>query len=196
MAVGALLETVPETSAPSASSSLVEDTSVEETRPRPSHLAEGIGVLPISGAANASISMTPEAAREGTPEDKTLSWDSTMEGGTGMRLPPFMGTVGGISGPPDSVRPEIEQLGALGRLAQQGEQERVTQDELDRVAREQRKVKEDDWTRRLQYLKDQVEVEEQRTRSIHINKQDFEAECDRLRVQRDGEQQLLAADRA
>ena len=47
MAVGASLETVPETGAPSASSSLVEDTSVEETPPRPSHPAEGIGVLPI-----------------------------------------------------------------------------------------------------------------------------------------------------
>ena len=57
-------------------------------------------------------------------------------------------------------------------------------------------MEEDDWTRRLQYLKDQVDVEEKRIWSLHINKQDLEAECDRLRVQRDGEQQLLAADRA
>ena len=119
-----------------------------------------------------------------------------MDGGTGMRLPPFMGTGGGVSGPPGSVRPEIERLGALGRLAQQREQERVTQDELDRVAREQRKVEKEDWTRRLQYLKDQAEVEEQKTRILHTNCQDLQAECDRLRAQRDGEQQLLAADRA
>ena len=91
VAVGALLETVSETSAPSASSSLVEDPSVEETPPRPSHIAEGIGLLPISEAANASISKTSEAAREGMPRDKTLSLDSTMHGGTGMRLPPFIG---------------------------------------------------------------------------------------------------------
>ena len=58
VAAGASLETIPETGAPSASSSLVEDTSVEESPPRPSHPAEGIGVLPISGAANASISKT------------------------------------------------------------------------------------------------------------------------------------------
>ena len=37
VAVGASLETVRETGEPSASSSLVEDTSVEESPPRPSH---------------------------------------------------------------------------------------------------------------------------------------------------------------
>ena len=196
VAVGASLETVLEAGAPSASSSLVEDTSVEESPPRPSHPANGIGVLPISGAANASILKTPEAAREGMPGDKTLLWDSTMDGGTGMRQSPFMGTNGRVSGLPGSVRPEIERLGALGRLAQQREQERVTQNELDRVARKQWKVEEDDWTRRLQYLKYQAEVEEQRTRTLHTNCQDLQAECDRLRAQRDGEQQLLASDRA
>ena len=72
----------------------------------------------------------------------------------------------------------------------------MTQDELDRVAREQRKVEEDDWTRRLQYLKDQAEVEEQKTRTLHTNCQDLQAECDKLRAQRNGEQQLLAADPA
>ena len=196
VAAGASQETISETGAPSARSSLIEETFVEESRPRRSHPAEGIGVLPISGAANASISKTPEAARKGMPEDKTLSWDLTMDGGTGMRLPPFVRTCGGASGPPGSVRPEIEQMGALGRLAQQREWKRVNQNELDRVAREQRKVEEDDWTKRLQYLKDQVEAEEQRTRTLHTNCQYLLAECDRLRVQRDGEQQLLAANRA
>ena len=110
-----------------------------------------------------------------------------MDGGTGMRLPPFVCTGGGVSGPPGLVRPEIERLGALGRLSQQRERERVTQDELDRVARKQRKVEEDDWIRRLQYLKDQVEAEEQRTRSLHTNNQELQAMRDRFRVQRDGE---------
>ena len=91
----------------------------------------------------------------------------------------------GVFGPPGSVRPEIERLEALGRLAQQRELERVTQNELDRVAREQRKVEEDDWTSRLQCLKDQVVAEEQKTRTLHMSCQDLQAECDRLRVQRD-----------
>ena len=41
-----------------------------------------------------------------------------------------------------------------------------------------------------------VEAEEQRTRNLFTHNQGLQAECDRLRVQRDGEQQLLAADRA
>ena len=134
VAAGALLVTFPETGAPSASSSLIEETSVEELPSWPSHLAKGIRVLPISGAANASMPKTPEAAREGTPGNRTLSWDSTVDGGTGMRPPPFVETGGGVPGPPGLVRPEIERLIALGRLAQQRERERVTQDKLDRVA--------------------------------------------------------------
>ena len=41
-----------------------------------------------------------------------------------------------------------------------------------------------------------AEAEEQRTRSLFSHNQGLQAECDRLRVQRDGEQQLLAVDRA
>ena len=192
-----------ETGAPSASSSLVGNKSVEETPPRPLHPAEGIGVLPISGAVNASISKTPEAAREGTPGDRSLSWDLTVDGGTGVRLPPPVGTGGGVPALSGLIRPKIERLGALGRLAHQREQERVVQNDLDRVAREQRKAKEEAWEKRLQTLKCKVaaeeqkaEVEEQRTRSLFSHNQGLQAKCDRLRVQRDGEQQLLAADRA
>ena len=196
MAAGASQETIPETGLPSASSFLIEESSVEESPPRPSHLAEGIGVLPISGAANASILKITEIARECMLGFKTLSWKSTMDGGTGMRLPPFVGIGGGVSGPPNSVRPEIERVGASGHLGQQREQERVTRDELYRVAREPRKVEEDDWTRRLQYLKDLVDAEEEKTQTLYRNYQDLQAECDRHRMQRDGEKQLLASDRA
>ena len=120
-----------------------------------------------------------------------------------MRPPPFVGTGSGVPGLPSSVRPEIERLGALGRLAHQRERKRVVQDELNRVAREQRKAEEDDWEKRLQALKSRVaaeeqkaEAEEQMTRSLFIHKQGLQAECDRLRSQRDREQQRLAADRA
>ena len=50
--------------------------------------------------------------------------------------------------------------------------------------------------RRLQYLKDEVEAEEQMIRTLNTYNQGLQAEYDRLRVQRDEEQQLLAADRA
>ena len=203
VAAGVSLETIPESGALSTSSSLIEKSSVEDSPLHPSHPAKGIGVLPISGPANASVLKTPEAARKGTPRDRTLSWDSTVVGGPGMRLYPFVGTGGGVTGPPGLVRPEIERLGALGRLAHQRERERVVQDELDRVAREQRKAEEDDWKKRLQVLKSQVsaeeqkaEAEEQRTRSLFVHNQGLQAEYDRLRVERDGEQQRLAADRA
>ena len=129
----------------------------------------------------------------------TLLWDPIADGGSrlsGLFLFPPVGIGGERIERPIPVRPEIERLGALSRLAQQRERERVTQDELDRVAREQRKVEEDDWIRRLQYLKDQVEAEKQKTRSLHTNNLDLQAECHRLRVHCDGEQQLLATDRA
>ena len=66
-----------------------------------------------------------------------------MDGGSGVRPSSFVGAGGGVPGPSGQVRPEIERLGALGRLAHQREQERVDQDELDRVAREQRKAEEE-----------------------------------------------------
>ena len=120
-----------------------------------------------------------------------------------MRPPPFVGTGGGVSGPPGSVRLEMERLGALGRLAHQRERERVVQDELDRVVREQRKAEENDWEKRLQVLKSKVaaeeqkaEAEKQRTRSLFTHNRGLQAECDRLRSQSDGEQQRLAAYRA
>ena len=113
VAAGASLET----GAPSASSSLVVDTSVEETPPRPSHPVEGIGGLPTSSAADANASRSPEAVREGVSGDRSLSWDVTVDGGTGVRLPPPAGTGGGVPALSGSIRPEIERLGALGRLA-------------------------------------------------------------------------------
>ena len=71
------------------------------------------------------------------------------------------------------------------------------------MTREQKKAEGDAWEKRLQALKCKVaaeeqkaEAEKQRTRSLCTHNQGLQAECDRLRVQRDGEQQLLAADRA
>ena len=71
------------------------------------------------------------------------------------------------------------------------------------MEREQRKEEEDAWEKRLQALKckvtaeeQKVEAEKQRTQSLFDHNQGLQVECDRLRVQRDGEQQLLAADRA
>ena len=126
---------------------------------------------PTSSTAEKNVARTPEAVREGLVGDRTLLWDPTADSGSrlhGLLLPPVR--IGGEwIERPNPVRPQIERLGALGRLAQQREREWVTQDELDRVARQQRKVEEDDWMRRLQYLKDQVEAEEQRTRSLHSN---------------------------
>ena len=72
MGAGVSLETIPETGAPSASSSLIQEPLVERSPPQPSHPAEGIGVLSTSGAANASISKTPNATREGTPGDNAV----------------------------------------------------------------------------------------------------------------------------
>ena len=63
-------------------------------------------------------------------------WDPTADGGSRLLGPLLLSPVGnggeGIERP-NPVRPGIERLGALGRLAQQHERERVTQDELDRV---------------------------------------------------------------
>ena len=72
--------------------------------------------------------------------ETSLSCDLTVDGGTGVRLPPTLGTGGGVPALSGPIRPEIERLGALGRLAHQREQERMVQDELDRVAREQKKT--------------------------------------------------------
>ena len=103
-----------------------------------------------------------------------------------MRLPPFAGTGGGVTGPQGSVRPEIERQGALGRLAHQRERERVVQIKLDR-ALEHRKAEEDDWEKPLQALKSKVAAENQkagaeehRTRSLVVHNQGLQAEYDRL----------------
>ena len=83
-------------------------------------------------------------------------------------------------------------MGALGRLAHQRDQERVVLDELDRVAREQRKAEEEAWEKRLQALTCKVAAEEQKakaeeqwTRSLLTHNQGLQAEYDRLRVKRD-----------
>ena len=62
----------------------------------------------------------------------------------------------------------------------------MVQDDLDRVAPEQRKADEDDCEYRLQALKNKdtaekqkAKVEEQRARSLFIHKQGFQAEYDR-----------------
>ena len=143
VAASALLDTISETGAPSASSLSIDNTSIEGSPPHPSHPAEGIGGLPTSSTAGANVSKSPEAVCEGVPGDRSLSWDLTVDGTTGVRLPPPVGTGGGVPALSVPIRPEIEQLGALGRLAQQREQERVVLAELDRVAREQRKSVED-----------------------------------------------------
>ena len=65
-----------------------------------------------------------------------------MDGGPGVRLPPPVGTGGGVPALSGPIRPQIVRMGALRRLAHQRKQERVVQDELDRVARKQRKAKE------------------------------------------------------
>ena len=198
VAAGAALET----GAPSASSSLVEDTSVEKTPPRPSHPAEGIGGLPTSSAADANAPRSPEAVHEGVPGDRSLSWDLTVDG---VPVCDFRLLWVLVAEYPHCRVRFVRRLsdGALGRLAHQREQERVVQDELDRVARDQRKAEQDAWEKRLMSLKckveakkQKVEAEELKTRNLFAHNQGLQAECDRLRVQRDGEQQLLAADRA
>ena len=110
-----------------------------------------------------------------------------VDGGTGVRLPPPVGTGGGVPALSGSIRSEIERLGALGRLAHQREQERVDQDDLDRVARQQRKAEEEAWEKRLQALKCMVAAEEQkavdeeqRVRNLCTHNQGLQAECDRL----------------
>ena len=69
-------------------------------------------------------------------------------------------------------------------------------DELDRVVREQRIAEEDDWTKRLQILKSQIVVEEQASRTHHIHNQSLQAVFEKLRIERDKEQQRLVDDRA
>ena len=69
-------------------------------------------------------------------------------------------------------------------------------DELDRVARAKRKAEEDDREKRLQDLKSKMAAEEKRIRALHSQNQGKNAEYDRLRLQRDGEQQRLINDRA
>ena len=67
-----LLEAIPGVGGPSASSSsfsLADETSLEGSPPHPPHPTEGIGVPPVSIAANASESRTPEDAREGVQGD-------------------------------------------------------------------------------------------------------------------------------
>ena len=138
--------------------------------------------------------------------DRTLSWDPTVDGGPRLPGPPLLPPAGigdKWIGLPSPVRPEIERLGAVGCLAQQRERERVTQDELDCVAQTQIKAEENAWTRRLQTLKSHVVAEKQKAaaeeqliRILHTHNQGLEAEYDRLRAQRNGEQQLLAADQA
>ena len=74
--------------------------------------------------------------------------------------------------------------------------EHVMHYELDRVARVQSKAKEDNRARRLQDLKTKMAAEKQKIRALHSQNQRLHAEYDRLRLQRDGEQQRLANDRA
>ena len=69
VAAGASLETIPETGAPSASSSLIDDTSIKGSPPHPSRPAEGIGGLPTSITEDTNASRSPGAAREGVPRD-------------------------------------------------------------------------------------------------------------------------------
>lgn len=100
-------------------------------------------MLPTSSTTDANVSRTPEAAREGVVGDGTLSWDSTADDGPRLPGPPLLSPLefgGGEIGRPNPVCPKIERLKALGRFAQQREREKMTQDELYRVAREQRKA--------------------------------------------------------
>lgn len=131
--------------------------------------------------------------------NRALTWNPTADGGPrppGTRLLLPVGTCNEVFGQPVSVRSETTRLGALVRINQQRERKRVAQDELDRVPRSQRKAMEDDWTMRLQNLKNQVAAERQTTCNLHTYNQDLQEEYDSLRIQRDGEQQRLADDRA
>ena len=121
---------------------MIDDTFIEGSPPHPSHPAKGINGLPTSSIAAANASRSPGAVREGVPGNRSLSWDLTVDGGPGVRLPPPVGTGGGVPALSGPIRPQIVRMGALRRLAHQRKQERVVQDELDRVARKQRKAKE------------------------------------------------------
>ena len=107
VAASASLKTIPKTGTPSANSSLIDDTSIEGSPPHPSHPAEGIGGLPTSSTSDANASRSPEAVREGVPGDRSLSWDLTVDGGPGVRLPPPVGTGGGVPELSGPIRPEI-----------------------------------------------------------------------------------------
>lgn len=54
-------------------------------------------------------------------------------------------------------------------MAQQRERENVAQDELDRIAQELRKAKEDNWVRKLQDLKNYLAADKRITRDIHTH---------------------------